>query len=277
MTYPFFETYIAIDFETASNKRNSACQLGMVLVHNNEIIAQRNYLIQPPDNYYTLMTMSIHGITPDMTRLQPHFDFYWPHIREWVNRYPIVCHNKSFDISVLEHTCRHYGIDDLSIVDTHCTYQLTKLKLTEACRSLHIPIGKHHDGLADAVMCAHIYNKLRAGEKPNNQALLQHQAQLNQQRQAIYNTPIAAETSFFLGKSTLVTGIFEHFSRTEILGVLAQRGAIVKSAISNRLEIVVVGRNPGPRKIARLKAMAEAGKPIRIVNEAELLTLLAQS
>ncbi len=276
MSIPFFDTYIAIDFETASGKRNSACQLGMVLVRNNQIVAERNYLIQPPDNYYTPMTMSIHGITPEMTRLQPHFDFYWPQIREWVNHYPIVCHNKSFDISVLQQTCMYYGISDLSIIDSHCTYQLTKLKLTEACRSLQIPIGKHHDGLADAVMCAHIYNKLRAGEIPSNQTLQQHQAQINQQRAIIYTTSAAKSVSFFTNKSTLVTGVFEHFSRQEIHDVLAQRGALLKSAISNKLDLVVVGRNPGPMKIARLEAMAQAGKPIRIVREAELLEILSE-
>ncbi|MTL83710.1 DNA polymerase III subunit epsilon, partial [Turicibacter sanguinis] len=38
--------FIAIDFETANEKRDSACSIGLTVVKNNQIIEQKYYLIK---------------------------------------------------------------------------------------------------------------------------------------------------------------------------------------------------------------------------------------
>ena len=46
------ENFVAIDFETANNYRNSACAVGIVTVTDNVITDEYYTLIQPPLNQY---------------------------------------------------------------------------------------------------------------------------------------------------------------------------------------------------------------------------------
>jgi len=43
-------TFTAIDFETATGNRNSACAVGIVPVENGKITKEYYVIIQPPDN-----------------------------------------------------------------------------------------------------------------------------------------------------------------------------------------------------------------------------------
>ena len=45
-------TFTAIDFETATGYRDSACAVGIVSVKDSVIINEYYSLIKPPDNYY---------------------------------------------------------------------------------------------------------------------------------------------------------------------------------------------------------------------------------
>ena len=42
--------FIAIDFETATGKRASICEVGICVVRNGEIIETKSWLVQPEDN-----------------------------------------------------------------------------------------------------------------------------------------------------------------------------------------------------------------------------------
>lgn len=46
--------FIAIDFETATGKRASICEVGICVIRNGEIIETRSWLVQP-DKYMTLI------------------------------------------------------------------------------------------------------------------------------------------------------------------------------------------------------------------------------
>lgn len=45
--------FTAIDFETATGKRYSACAVGIITVENGKTIDEYDSLIQPPDNEYS--------------------------------------------------------------------------------------------------------------------------------------------------------------------------------------------------------------------------------
>ncbi len=45
-------TFVAIDFETATGTRDSACAVGWVIVEDWKVKDVRNRLIQPPGNDY---------------------------------------------------------------------------------------------------------------------------------------------------------------------------------------------------------------------------------
>jgi DNA polymerase III subunit epsilon len=55
--------FITIDFETATSKRHSPCEIGFTFVKGNQIIESKSWLIQPIKNGYDVFNIYIHGIT----------------------------------------------------------------------------------------------------------------------------------------------------------------------------------------------------------------------
>ena len=57
--------FTAIDFETATDRRNSACSVAVVEVRDGEVARTYSTLIRPPGLQFSSFNISIHGITPD--------------------------------------------------------------------------------------------------------------------------------------------------------------------------------------------------------------------
>jgi len=96
--------WVALDFETATASRGSACALGLAYVEGRRVVAVERVLIQPPDNAYDEFNVMIHGIEPSMTADSPTFAEVWPLVLTRVESKPVVAHNASFDFSVLRHS-----------------------------------------------------------------------------------------------------------------------------------------------------------------------------
>ena len=160
-------SFLAIDFETASYSRDSACAVGMVLVKNGRIVDEETLLIRPPSRQFNFTY--IHGLTWDDVREQPTFGELWPAIEGLINRAEfLVAHNASFDQGVLRSCCETYGIvqPGRSFV---CTMRLARsqwdiypTKLPNVCDHFGIALN-HHDAASDARACAEIM--LRAQEQ----------------------------------------------------------------------------------------------------------------
>ncbi len=56
-------TFVAIDFETANNRPNSACQLGLVVVENWQIVHEAEWLIRPPRLFFSPQLFVYTGFT----------------------------------------------------------------------------------------------------------------------------------------------------------------------------------------------------------------------
>lgn len=93
--------FLAIDFETASACRDSACAVGVARVEDGQIVSSASYLIQPPGNQYDSFNVGIHGITPEMTANVAPFVPVLDAVLTWADGLPLVAHNASFDMSVL--------------------------------------------------------------------------------------------------------------------------------------------------------------------------------
>ena len=65
--------FTALDFETATGKRSSACAIGIVTVEDGKITDEYHSLIQPPENDYFGMNIAVHGIRPQDTLNAPTF------------------------------------------------------------------------------------------------------------------------------------------------------------------------------------------------------------
>ncbi len=151
--------FVALDVETAQGKRWSICQIGLTFVENGEIMDTITMLVQPPNNEYFGMNISIHGIQPSHTAHEPFFPEIWDRIYPLIKDKKLVAHNASFDKSCLNQTLKFYNLD-IPDFNFDCTYKRTKLKLNIACDHFNIPLGRHHDAGFDAEACAKIYLKL---------------------------------------------------------------------------------------------------------------------
>jgi DNA polymerase-3 subunit epsilon len=155
-----YNKFIALDFETANNERNSACALGIAVVENRVITEQVSVLIKPPKSYF--IYTGVHGITWDDVKNERTFEEIWPDIKKYFSKIDFVAaHNIPFDKSVLEACCDYYGIKK-PVNKYKCTLQISKNKLKlksnaldSVCRYYGIELN-HHNALSDTLACAKI-------------------------------------------------------------------------------------------------------------------------
>lgn len=152
--------FVAIDFETADPKRDSACAVGIVVVDKGEIVEREYRLIRPPRKKFNPYCVRVHGIYWEDVCDEPSFGEIWPEIEHLFEGADfLVAHNAAFDKSVLNTCCREAGC--VSPVQPFlCTVQLSRKtwelacnKLNAVCDYLGIALNHHHAG-SDAEACA---------------------------------------------------------------------------------------------------------------------------
>ena len=157
--------FIAIDFETATGKRASICEVGICVVREGEVVETRSWLVQPEDNAYSYWNIKVHGIRPEDTEDAPSFPEVWAEIeRTYLDEfYTFVAHNVSFDRSCLEYSAILYNLH-LPEISWQCSlktarqiYNFECNALGYLCDQLGIPEGRHHRAGDDAEMCARLY------------------------------------------------------------------------------------------------------------------------
>lgn len=155
--------FVAIDFETATTRYDSACAVGLAAGCGDRVVLSRTYLIRPPSGQFTFT--GLHGLRWEHVRDAPTFAELWPTLRTWITAITdgtfVAAHNASFDRSVLRACCARYRLRPPRIRFV-CTVELARAqwgirptKLPDVCRRLDIPL-RHHDAEADAVACARI-------------------------------------------------------------------------------------------------------------------------
>ncbi len=159
------ENFVAIDFETANNYRNSACAVGIVTVTDHIITDEYYTLIQPPRNQYNYHNILVHGIRPEDTIDAPTFDDVYFEIKHRLQNQVVVAHNEAFDRSVLKHTMEFYDLNysQLNLSERwECTYKIFKqkgiipTKLSDCAQKFNLQLN-HHEALSDAKVCAQLY------------------------------------------------------------------------------------------------------------------------
>lgn len=157
--------FAAIDFETATTARDSACAVAVVVVRNQRIAHRAFRLIRPPRREFRFT--DIHGITWADVQFQPTFGEIWPELERLVNGAVfLAAHNAAFDRSVLAACCQTHRLSTPPVPFV-CTMHLARrhwgiypTKLPDVCRFLGIPLH-HHDAASDAEACARILMRYR--------------------------------------------------------------------------------------------------------------------
>lgn len=276
--------FVAVDVETATGSINSICQIALVGSRNGELEELFSSLVQPPNNEIWESNSAIHGIYPDQTLKAPSFPVVWEQIAQYFSNL-VVAHNASFDISRIVGTLEHYGMQSPNI-NYECTYQLSGKKLKDACSEFGLELKNHHEALADAMACAELYAILKEKNK-KHRANQMPVPKTNEEKNSGGNyfaskrlesellKPITdVKDNYFKGKRLVFTGDLQELSRTEAAQIVRELGADINTSISKKTDVIVLGRNPGPSKMDKIKNLMEAGVSIRLIEEPEFLDLI---
>jgi DNA polymerase-3 subunit epsilon len=156
--------FVAIDFETANEKRASACAIGLVKVRSGEIVDTFQSIIKPPSgmDHFNEKNESIHGISARDVKNSQNFGELWPEIEAFLEDLPLVAHNAGFDMSVLSQNLQIYGLRPQERL-YFCTYLLSQksidllsYSLPDVIEHLGFESFEHHDALADAVAASRL-------------------------------------------------------------------------------------------------------------------------
>lgn len=279
------KTFTALDFETFTPERSSACAIGLVKVIDGHIVNKFYSLIKPIPDDRTTTNTAINGITREMVRLAPTFLELWPTIKSIIGSDVIVSHNAEFDREVWNRQMEAYRcVEDHSKFFFFCTFMLTGLSLEKACEKHNIDMGNHHDALDDALACARVMlaeaGIIQARTFSGGiSAALKQVAAKKYERSTL--DPIEdwqvdnQETPFFHAR-TVITGVFSAFPNRDELGKRLQAlGADINTTISRKTNVVVIGDGAGPSKLKKIEALQADGCEIRLIYEPELISILS--
>jgi DNA ligase (NAD+) len=85
----------------------------------------------------------------------------------------------------------------------------------------------------------------------------------------IKETELIKESNQFDGKSFVISGVFENFSRDELKDKIEKNGGKIISSISAKLDYLIAGENMGPAKLEKANKLG-----IKIVSEQEFINMM---
>lgn len=304
-------SFAAIDFETATAKRASACALGLVIVDSGDIVNEQDWLIRPPDNAYESFHTSLHGISAADTANAPPFDLVWSEVAALIGNRLMVAHNTDFDISVLRHSAAYHGYTppEASFI---CTYRLARSrwpdryswKLPNMCDALGINGLDHHDPLSDARAAARVLLAMcehdDCGIGGLCQGLGHRPGQLFADLYASASTEVRGSTSprvsaseiettvdnvdpdgALFGKRVAFTGTLSSMTREAAFQVTVNSGGMPSTSVSKQTDYLVVGMTDFGKvgtsgmssKMRKAVELADSGARIEILDEDDFLRL----
>ena len=304
-------SFVAIDFETATSDRSSACAVGVVAFEQGSVTDKLRLLIRPPGNRYDPFNTSIHGIGPADTRRSPPFPEVWNQVTAMLDGRLVVAHNTAFDMSVLRRSAEHYSYEPAAFPFA-CTYRLSRSAMPDAGSwALDVMADefgielRHHDPLSDAQAAGLLWLALSSRFGMGNLELLErHGYRLGYCHLIGYKPFSNAEPSSSSGslsaknftprfrpdqegplfaKRIVFTGTLQCMPRREAFQAAVDAGAVPVGSVSKRTDYLVVGttdlRKVGEsgRSTKHRKALAllAVDDEIQIIDEDKFVCLLA--
>lgn len=274
--------FFAIDFETATQDRHSACALGIVSVIDNEIVDRQHFIIQPPNNKYAAKNIEIHGIIPEFTINAPTIAELYQELKELFDGKILVCHNAEFDLDVLNKSLKSRNIDNDINYQWCCTKEIYHNKLEVLAEEYNLDLD-HHNPLSDAEACAALFimhNKagviLHPPFKSNYKKISGYGAKTIQSStlKQLDETAVTDNQNPFFNKKVVISGTFTEFPYRDVLAEKLQAlGADINQSISKKTNIFVAGDNIGPVKMQKVSALIKEGYDIEMWGESMLLDL----
>lgn len=303
-------SFAAIDFETATSERSSACAVGVVIVEDGVEVACARELVRPnEENEYDRFNFSIHGITPSMTANAPTFDQVWEGLRPLIGGRLLVAHNTAFDLFVLAHSSAAHGYDPGALRFV-CSYRLARahwpnmwgyrLDILAAKFGMELD---HHDPVADARVSGLIAQRVcrelgaasvedaavRLGFRVGEFSAASHSAFSNASntpgsRPRAANFTYAGERDAdhpLFGITFSFTGTMQSMSRSQAAQAVVDRGGSFLPSPGAKVRYLVVGetdfsvvKEGMSAKLRKAVELAERGTGIEIIDEEQFLQMI---
>ncbi|MBE6050986.1 MAG: DNA polymerase III subunit epsilon [Clostridium sp.] len=302
--------FVAIDFETANEKRNSACSIGLTKVVDNKIVDEKYWLIKPPEMRFLPQNTWIHGIFPKDVENEKNFGELWSEIKPYLEGELVIAHNASFDLSVLRSLLEYYNIE-FPYLKYACTVILSKNHIDNVenhkLNTLAKFVGhefKHHHALEDSTACAkimlYICKKLKiddlltlnlkggiklgevypGGYEPCS-SLIKGRGKVTKREALSFVKELNEDTDYFRDKVVVFTGPLNSMKRYEASSLVYKLGGTVGSSVTKKTEVLVTGiknRNKiddcfKSTKLRKAESLIKGGQPIEIITEEEFLKL----
>jgi DNA polymerase-3 subunit epsilon len=297
--------FTAIDFETANEKINSVCQVGIVVVKKGKISDRAAWMVRPIDNLFNKFNTYVHGITAEQVENEPEFYEIWPFLNKYLEGQTIIAHNASFDIGVLRSVLDMYGFE-YPQAEFVCSVKIAKKVWRDISKhglksmAKHLDIEfTHHDAAEDAFASAEIVR--RAAKEMGVNTLEQLLEKIEIHPGKLYPggyLPIRQLNEFnltkvdienldpdhpFYGQTVVFTGKLDSIVRKKAMQNIANVGGICAASINEFTNFLIVGSNDykrfkdeglKSRKIKKAEVLIEQGNSIELITEKEFLELL---
>ena len=303
--------FVAIDFETATSKRSSICEIGIAVVRNNgEVTETKSWLVQPPGNEYDIQNIMIHNITPNDTQNSPTFAEVWPEVLPYIEGQLVVAHNTSFDMYALRDALDKFNLTYPTFIHI-CSCRLARkllpglynYRLPTVSKAIGFPMQIHHRAGVDAEAAAMVY--IACLDKQDSQTIEELQNHFsfrcgkfadgtfipqkakskggNVQPGSIFGNPASVdEGNYFYGKEVCFTGACSFGTRNEMMQMVADIGGTPTNNVTKKTQVLVVGQQDycivGESGLSGKQKKAielfEKGQDIEIFSEIEFLQMI---
>ncbi|RTL13912.1 MAG: hypothetical protein EKK56_03230, partial [Flavobacteriaceae bacterium] len=248
--------FVAIDFETSYG--HIPCSIGIIEFINGLPVNEYYSLIKPIDLKFNPINSRINGIFLDDVINEREFIEIWDEIKHFFHDKIIVAHNASTDISILEKTLDHYQILRPNF-KSFCTLTIAKkvlnldnYKLSSLAEYFSIEQDSYHNALEDAFVCGSVFTKFldnsslndiekRVEDKINKTKRNNFFVHDLVSKNKINYSGLDDECILISGKTFVVSGVFEIYSRDELKKAIEDNGGKVGSSISSKTDYVIAG------------------------------------
>jgi len=303
-SFTFPDKYVVVDLETTGFSRtdDSIIEIGAILVDKGFIVDRFQQLVCPECSIDKRIT-DITGITNEMVCDCPNLKQTLLRFINFVEYYPLICHNKGFDQVFLRNAfINHLGISfDNEFIDSleisrNLFPSLNNHALETLVGLFGISDSVEHRALSDAMQtfqCFEFFrhfvslnNALYSGNNGKKKKKYDPYSHLRVDISKLDNSdiPIDQNNPFF-GKRCVFTGVFHSFSRQGAAESVMKMGGIIQENVTMKTDFLIVGSFEGidnvidgkSGKLNTAEKYITKGLSIKIISEPEFELLLNEN
>lgn len=296
--------FCAVDIETATTERTSACSIAIVVVRRGEIADRFFSFLRPASLDFSPRLTAIHGITPHDVVDAPGFAQIWPRVEGLLSGETLVAHNAPFDVGVIQRSLEACSLPCPGLRYA-CTLAMAR-QLLPGLPDHRLPTVaalfgidcEHHSAASDAETCARLaillgrlagrkgideFVNYCSGPLPAAETVGPATDSTEKYGSECLDAVVSrtgTDSSRLSGLSFVFTGELSKMTREQAEHLVASHGGRTAKSVSRKTDFLVVGglllaayRRVGhaTEKLKDAELLSAAGAKVRIIDESEFI------